>query len=532
MRPPKHSPLFMAIALALAIMLFISYPIPVYAIEPVTVGTIIAVLCTTIGGFLVGWSFAHLTSVEARSPGVKLDSYVNKIASAYEHDVQTMSNYGYTVMATLERMRLYYARLAEHRVLDYLHINESHLDQYEPEIMIDVADDLCNLTHAYYQSLDSMLDHLNWLSYDRFTGDLGGYKIKVESWANCYGGGCMKYDLDSVDKLWIAYRAEEEIIVYDCNTKTLVNASVNSIIDPRKMIVLAGEVDAAIAIRYGTSGETVYGFHAIRFEDPNGNLLSLIDLGEDLKKWHVLDVANYIDSIYDTAWAYAKVYHQTLRGLGYTKKEQVPDALLAIPPDVVFPTPWHLEETYHMTPEEVMAYYVGLLTSISKWFNESNYRLADYLSHQNVTMPDPREWLKNVTIRFPNGTIYQYVIKLIPIWYPGNQTFYPGQDNVLQNPMGALVQLPNGEWMYVQIPSGYMLNPMAIHTPFGDTTNPWTLQPYQGGFNPIYEQYESPEPEYVKTMHDVMQLIMALMPLLILLAIIQMIPNILSGRRR
>ena len=141
-----------------------------------------------------------------------------------------------------------------------------------------------------------------------------------------------------------------------------------------------------------------------------------------------MDVANYIDSIYDTAWAYAKVYHQTLRGLGYTNKNQVPDALLAIPPDVVFPTPWYLEETYHMTPEEVMAYYAGLLNSIAKWFNESNYKLVQYLDHQNVTMPDVREQLKNVTIRFPNGTIYLNVTRLIPIWYPGKQTFYPGQD--------------------------------------------------------------------------------------------------------
>jgi len=101
----------------------------------------------------------------------------------------------------------------------------------------------------------------------------------------------------------------------------------------------------------------------------------------------------------------------------------------------------------------------------------------------------------------------------------------------LQNPMGALVQLPNGEWRYIQLPSGYMINPALVHTPFGDTTNPWTLASYPAGFNPIYQNYQSPEPEYVKTMHEVMQLIMALMPLLILLAIIQMIPRILSGRR-
>jgi len=197
----------------------------------------------------------------------------------------------------------------------------------------------------------------------------------------------------------------------------------------------------------------------------------------------------------------------------------------------VFPTPWYLEETYHMTPEEVMAYYAGLLNSISKWFNESNYKLVQYLDQQNITMPDVREQLKNVTIRFPNGTVYLNVTRLIPIWYPGKQTFYPGQDNILKNPMGALVQLPNGEWQYIQLPSGYMINPALVHTPFGDTTQPWTLDSYPAGFNPIYENYQSPEPEFVKTMNEVMQLIMALMPLLILLAIIQMIPRILSGRR-
>ena len=527
MRPPKHSPLFMAIALALAIMLFISYPIPVYAIP---VAPIVGILSLAFGLFS-GWVIFGWAKKEARSPGVTLDSYVSEIASAFEHDTQMLSSYGYTVLASLERMRLYYARLAEHRVLDYLDVNESYLDQYEAEIMIDVAEDLCNLTYAYFQSMDNTLDHLNWLSYDRFTGDLKDYKIFISRHPDFAIAEDTTYDLDLVADLWVSLKAEEEVIVFNCQTKTLATASAGSKLDPRHILVLGGEVTAAIELIYGTSGEHHYGYRYIGFMSPNNQWLSKIDLGNNLNKWHVLDVINYIDSIYDTAWAYAKVYHQTLRGLGYTKKEQVPDALLAIPPDVVFPTPWYLEETYHMTPEEVMAYYAGLLNSIAKWFNGSNYRLVDYLSHQNVTMPDPREWLKNVTIRFPNGTIYQYVIKLIPIWYPGNQTFYPGQDNVLQNPMGALVQLPNGEWRYIQLPSGYMINPALVHTPFGDTTNPWTLNSYPAGFNPIYQNYQSPEPEYVKTMNEVMQLIMALMPLLILLAIIQMIPRIVSGRR-
>ena len=523
MRPPKHSPLFMAIALALAIMLFISYPIPVYAIP---VAPIVGILSIAFGLFS-GWVIWGWSQEEARSPGVTLESYVSEIASAFEHDTQMLSSYGYTVIAFLERVRLYYARLAEHRVLDYLDVDPEHLDQYKAEVMIDVADDLCNLTYSYFQGLDNALEHLNWISTDRFTGDLGDYRIKVATSPD------MNYpkDLDSVDKLWVSLYVHEGSLVYNCQTKTIANVSSSAYFDPRHILFLSGDASASICIRIGTSGETECGYRAIGFTDPEGNYIDKIDLGEDLEKWHVLDVANYLDSIFDTAWSYAKVYHQTLRGLGYTKKEQVPDALLAIPPDVVFPTPWYLEETYHMTPEEVMAYYAGLLNSIAKWFNGSNYRLVDYLSHQNVTMPDPREWLKNVTIRFPNGTIYQYVIKLVPIWYLGNQTFYPGQDNVLQNPMGALVQLPNGEWRYIQLPSGFMINPALVHTPFGDTTNPWTLDSYPAGFNPIYENYQSPEPEYVKTMNEVMQLIMALMPLLILLAIIQMIPRILSGKR-
>ena len=99
MRPPKHSPLFMAIAVALAIMLFISYPIPVYAIP---VAPIIAILCSTLGGFILGWVLNDMTQKEARSPGITLDSYVSEIASAYEHNVQTMSNYGYTVLGEID----------------------------------------------------------------------------------------------------------------------------------------------------------------------------------------------------------------------------------------------------------------------------------------------------------------------------------------------------------------------------------------------------------------------------------------------
>lgn len=529
MRPPKHSPLFMVICIALAIMLFISCPIPIYAIP---IAPIIAILCSTLGGFILGWFLNDMAQHESRSPGVTTDSYVNEIVSAYEHDVQTMSNYGYTMLASLERMRLYYARLAEHRVLDHLHINESYLDQYEKEVMIDVANDLCNLTNAYFTSLDNALDHLNWISYDRFTGDLKDYKIYIGKVA-----GNLAYaeavDLDDVADLFIFYQAKETVKIFDCGAKTLGTAEAGSNLDARKYLILGGEVNVGIAVRSGASGDITYriDYTRIWFIYPD-NHAEWIDLGSDLSKWHVLDVVNYIDSIYDTAWSYAKAYHQMLRGMGYTNKNQVPDNLLVVPPDVVFPTPWNLEQNYSMTPEEVMAYYIGLLNALQEFFNESNYRLAQYLSHVNVTMPDVREWLKNVVIRFPNGSIWLNVTRLIPVWYPGVQTFYPGQDNVLQNPMGALVQLPNGEWMYVQIPSGYMLNPAAIHTPYGENINPWTLQPYQAGFNPIYEQYESPEPEYVKTMNDVMQLIMALMPLLILLAIIQMIPNILSGRRR
>ena len=360
MRPPKHSPLFMAIALALAIMLFISYPIPVYAIEPVTIGTIIAVLCTTIGGFLVGWSFSEMAKHEAREPGVTLDSYVNEIASAFEHDVQTMSNYGYTVLASLERMRLYYARLAEHRVLDYLDVNESYLDQYEHEVMIDVAEDLCNLTNAYFTSLDNMLDHLQWLGYDRFTGDLKDYKIYLARQTNCFNPDCA-YDVDDLADAWIFYEAQETVKVFDCKAKTLGTVEAGGHIDPRKYLVLGGEVKAGIAVRLGSSGEHVYHTNRrfILFHNHANGFHYEIDLGEDLNKWHVLDVANYIDSIYDTAWAYAKAYHQMLRGMGYTNKNQVPDNLLVVPPDVVFPTPWNLEQNYSMTPEEVMAYYIG-----------------------------------------------------------------------------------------------------------------------------------------------------------------------------
>jgi len=517
----------MAIALALAIMLFISYPIPVYAVP---IAPIIAILCSTLGGFILGWVLNDMTQKEARSPGVTSDSYVNEIASAYEHDVQTLSNYGYFVLASLERMRLYYARLAEHRVLDYLDVNESYLDQYEKEIMIDVANDLCNLTNAYFTSLDNMLDHLNWLSYDRFTGDLKDYKIYITKTGDPAIVG-YKYDLDDVADAWIFYHAGETVKVFDCNAKELGTAEAGSDLDARKYLILGGEASAGIALRLGASGEVIHDLdnHYIVFTKGN-TIMKVIDLESDLNKWHVLDVVNYIDSIYDTAWAYAKARHYMWRARGYTDKSQIPPGEIDIPPDVVMPVPWNLQQNKSMTYEEVLAYILAYLKSAEKFFNESYYKMVKYLDHLNLTMPDVREWLKNVVIRLPNGTIWLNVTKLIPIWYPGVQTFYPGQDNVLQNPMGALAQLPNGEWIYLEIPSGYMINPALVHTPFGETTQPWTLQPYQGGFNPVYQGYQPPEPEYVKTMHEVMQLIMAFMPLLLVIAIMQMIVNL--GKRR
>ena len=521
MRPPKHSPLFMAIAVALAIMLFISYPIPVYAIAW---APIIAVIISILGGTALGWFLNDMTRHKARSPGVTLDSYVEGIAAAYDHDSKTLSNYGYNVIAALERMRLYYARLAEHRVLDYLDKEPEYLDLYEKEIMFDVIDDLCNLTNAYFGSLEEALSELERIGYDTFTGDLQDYWIEVYSPSTGHW-----LDVDNVSELNIIFKADEEIKIFDCKTKELGNASTGSKLQVSRYLILAGEGAVAIEAVEGSSGTHTWGFTVIRFRHGT-DIIREIDLGTNLKLWHVMDVIGYIDNVYDIAWAYAKAYHQMLRNLGYTDKTQVPDNLLVVPPDVVFPTPWNLEQNYSMTPEEVMAYYVGLLNALQKFFNESNYRLAQYLSHLNVTMPDVREWLKNVVIRFPNGTIWLNVTRLIPVWYPGIQTFYPGMDNVLQNPMGALVQLPNGEWQYVQIPSGYMINPMAVHTPFGENTQPWTLQPYQAGFNPVYQGYQPPEPEYVKTMHEVMQLIMAFMPLLLILAIMQMIVNL--GKRR
>ena len=530
MRPPKHSPLFMAIALALAIMLFISYPIPVYAIP---VAPIIAILCSTIGGFILGWFLNDMTQHEARSPGVTLDTYVLEIAVAYDSDVGTLSNYGYNVLAALERMRLYYARLAEHRVLDYLDKSPEYLDMYEAEIMIDVARDLCNLTNAYFTSLNNALDYLNYLSYNRFTGDLKDYSVYISMFPDTLD---YSYDLDNIADLWVFYEPQEEVKLFDCQSLTLANASSGSTLSAARYLVLAGEVKAGIALKHGTTGEVITNTNYrylvfVHKHDGNKEILHVIDLGENLKRWHILGIINYIDSIYDTAWAYAKARHYMWRARGYTDKSQIPPGEIDIPPDVVMPVPWNLQQNKSMTYEEVLAYILAYLKSAEKFFNESYYKMVKYLDHLNLTMPDVREWLKNVVIRLPNGTIWLNVTKLIPIWYPGVQTFYPGQDNVLQNPMGALAQLPNGEWIYLEIPSGYMINPALVHTPHGETTNPWTLQPYQGGFNPIYENYQSPEPEYVKTMHEVMQLIMALMPLLILLAIIQMIPRIVSGRR-
>jgi len=100
--------------------------------------------------------------------------------------------------------------------------------------------------------------------------------------------------------------------------------------------------------------------------------------------------------------------------------------------------------------------------------------------------------------------------------------------------MAALVKFKNGTWAYVEIPANYTIIPQKIVTPNGVVPT-IVLQYYRGGLNPAYPTPNPSVPiELTTPASDVviatMQVILALLPLILILAVVNMISGL--GRRR
>ena len=168
MKPHKHPLLFSALALTLACLLFNASIIQVSAIEPITIGIIIA---SIIGGAITGW-FAHeWLSGKSKTPGVDLDSYMNSIADAWETSVLNMDNYVRNTAVQVEAGKFYYVRLAEYQAKNYVHYES--LDNIESDVMRDIAKDL-------WQVEKSIADGLKYFDVEKVRFDKENNPVEAE----------------------------------------------------------------------------------------------------------------------------------------------------------------------------------------------------------------------------------------------------------------------------------------------------------------------------------------------------------------
>ena len=143
MKPHKNPFLFSVLALTLACLLFNASIIQVSAIEPVTIGIIVA---SIIGGAIAGWFANEWLSSKSETPGVDLDSYVSSVIDGWETSVGNMENYVSNVAIQIHAGKFYYIRLAEYQAKNY--VNYESLDAVESEVMFDIAKDLWEIERS------------------------------------------------------------------------------------------------------------------------------------------------------------------------------------------------------------------------------------------------------------------------------------------------------------------------------------------------------------------------------------------------
>jgi len=240
---------------------------------------------------------------------------------------------------------------------------------------------------------------------------------------------------------------------------------------------------------------------------------------------------NHLDHIYDTAFNSAKVKHQTCRLVGITDPNQM-DACVLPPPTVVMPTTEDLYKLFGDKFDEWLAYYLAYLQGINQTFQKIGQDFTGLINQLNVTFADVREQFLNVILRLPNGTVLAELEKLIPLWISQAQEFQANASNILRGMMGAIAVFKNGTVKYIEIPAGWQIQPGTIITPSGSVPSIY-LQNWEAGLNPAYTPGNHTEPEFVTPASDIvttaLQLFMVILPLVLILAVVNMITNM--GRR-
>ena len=569
MKPRKHSLLFSVLALTLACLLFnasvVQAGLPVVPI-------IISFVIGLGGGVTLGWWLTH----QDREPGVTAESYVRSQVHSWKTQLISFENYVENTVKLLLYGKFYFVRVAEYQAKNY--VNYENLEQAEDKVMQQVAEMLHNISASFAEGLTNFGNELRNFAINRLTGDLNGeYLIFLGDESVVYNGihyGRVDW-MDSIIpvvkvppgewiKVWIFDKKVTAIgggrikLTAICTNQTLSYEtesdrwdsfgagglyrleveSNNVYIDLRNILI----IEDSDKVEYGFVGISEIHFtdstvknlvYARYFTITTGSLNEVEVINLDDVFSGVEEVIHTIDNIYDEAFNYAKVQHQLLRSMGYTDPSKIPPDLVLPPPDVVMPT---VEDLYKkgFSPEQILAAYLAYLKQLGKAFNETSYKRATKWTPENASFADVREKLLNVIIKDIYGRIWAEIEELIPIWLSEVQEFKANMSNILKGVMAALVKFKNGTWAYVEIPANYTIIPQKIVTPNGVVPT-IVLQNYRGGLNPAYPTPTPSVPiELTTPASDVviatMQVILALLPLILILAVVNMISSL--GRRR
>jgi len=582
MKPHKHPILFSVLALTLACLLLNASIIQVSAIEPVTIGIIVA---SIIGGAVAGW-FAHdFLASQSESPGVELDSYLDSVADSWVVGLRNLINTARNYAEMINGMRLIYVRYAEYEAKNFVDIPTDELDKYQDQFMFDVAYDLYQLKLSVDDGIEYFLESLADYAKNRLTGDLENADIQtsINLISLKYADDIKPvYSLSPGDSItgWIwgsitaAVDSDVGTWAYDqtkSGTLKLIPVAASSLdnitisVDNRGWttksvptgvyrITYSGELPALILardvfpiadlgnikLRYAVKASIPQSDGSVKtaIQATDDFVLDYTQSGSrtiytsDLEKPY-LNLLNNLDVTYDAAFNAGKAQHHTWRALGYTDPSQIPPDMVLPPIDVVFPTLQEMFENYTQNWEELYAWFLAYLQQVGKTLNESNYKLIRLIEAANFSFADVREKLLNVIIRMENGSLWAEVEELIPLWTSTMQDLLANQTNTLKGVIGALVKFKNGTVKYVEIPAGWQIIPGQIVTPSGSVPS-LTLQNWSGGYNPAYTPGNYTEPTFVtpadETVQVTLQLLFAILPLILLLAVVNMITNL--GRRR
>ena len=561
MRPPKHSPLFLATTIILAVMLLSAYTINVHAaIGTITVIAISALIGAGIGG-IVGW-FAHeYFANKPETPGVDLESY----AEALFHNwiIYTQNKLGLIDFITdlQTRMDLYYIRRAEYKALDYLDYSEPPMD-----IMKPVVSDLCYLQKQIITMVVAQFEEADNIVDTTFVGDLQSYYIEFK-----FGDSSVANLRNVEPNVKIVYElSSDNATVWDCELiQPVIGFGSGDRIDLSKYLVVSGQGTVKVVHGNDVFNQVVLAKPAeldyYTLDDdavPDPEMPSWADLKSTLNRM----VERFAEA-YWQAWNFAVVYHQSLRSLGYTDKTQVPLHFICPPPDVAF---YDLNDLAQagMSQKDIASMYLVWMQQIAEIFDqdigclmlgESNASISITVtetatittvvngtttttvvtSHviitpDNIEIPDVFTRLKDVQICI-NGTCFNATWVAI-IDALSDVSFKRGQPTVLENPMRVLVEFPNGTKRIMDLTSGTTITPGDIitHSAEGDIYHDqYTYEPKPLPYW-MEQWWNYPEPHFVtpadKNITALIQLVISLMPLIILFAVIQLLSD-LSKRR-